>query len=379
MLCALLSLASAEKILGRAEPIPSDKCGAAAITYADERLYLFALSEDSVVWYKFQKQEGGWSVWRPLADRRKMSSGPKPVRHSNGTLQVYARGSDRKFYISTMTSLNEWSDWSSPFGDATFLSPPAPVVTSAGSTLLFGISTTTHSVLYTESTPITSDLLEWSGWADLGGEATGPVAILLDSEALIHVFIRGINRALWHLSETYSHENGKKWGAWECLGGVLASAPRVPVSLNGANLVEIYGRAADKALWHRTQVSSLDATSVEWGAWQSLGGVLASGPSIAQTDDGLGQVFARATDKAIYFKSQFQNEHDEVSFTQWHTLGGMFSTTPSILVRSDGLIDIFARGIDKAIWHSHQTESVNGTRTFSSWHSLGGHTRKYTC
>jgi hypothetical protein len=107
VLCVLLSLASAEKILGRAEPIPSDKCGAAAITYADERLYLFALSEDSVVWYKFQKQEGGWSVWRPLADRRKMSSGPKPIRHVNGTIQVYARGADRKFYVSTMTSINE--------------------------------------------------------------------------------------------------------------------------------------------------------------------------------------------------------------------------------------------------------------------------------
>jgi hypothetical protein len=171
----------------------------------------------------------------------------------------------------------------------------------------------------------------------------------------------------------------KKWGSWECLGGVLASAPKVPVTLNGANMVEIYARAADKALWHRSQFSSLDSSSVEWGAWKSLGGVLASGPSVALTDDGLGQVFARATDKAIYFKEQVTVDSDEVSFTQWHTLGGMFSTTPSLLVRADGLIDIFARGIDKAIWHSHQTENVNGTRSFSSWHSLGGHTRKYTC
>jgi hypothetical protein len=110
----------------------------------------------------------------------------------------------------------------------------------------------------------------------------------------------------------------------------------------------------------------------------SLGGVLASGPAVALNDDGMGDVFARATDKAIYFKSQFEDENGEPHFTQWHTLGGMFSSTPSVVVRADGMIDVFARGVDKAIWHSHQVET-NGTRVFSSWHSLGGHTRKFTC
>jgi len=89
-------------------------------------------------------------------------------------------------------------------------------------------------------------------------------------------------------------------------------------------------------------------------------------------------VFARATDKAVYFKSQFEDENGDIHFTQWHSLGGMFSATPNVIVRSDGTVDIFARGIDKAIWHSHQIET-NGTRTFTSWHSLGGHTRKFAC
>jgi hypothetical protein len=376
--CLLVSLASAEKLLGRAEPIPSDKCGANVITFDDERLYVFSLSEDSVVWYKFQKPEGGWSTWRPLADRKKMSSGPKPIRHSNGTLQVFARGADRQYYVTTMTSLNEWSDWSSPFEARTFLSPPVPVVTAAGSCVVFGVSVDTHSVWSSESTPITSDALTFSAWQNLGGDATSPPAVLVDAESMIHVFIRGVNRALWHLTEVYTHADGKKWGEWECLGGVMASSPKVPVTLNGVNLVEVYGRAADKALWHRGQATQQEAASVEWSSWLSLGGVLASGPSVALNDDGMGDVFARATDKAIYFKSQFEDENGEVHFTQWHTLGGMFSSTPSVIVRADGLIDVFARGVDKAIWHSHQVES-NGTRTFSSWHSLGGHTRKFTC
>lgn len=338
---------------------------------------MFSLSEDSVIWYKFQKVEGGWSTWRPLADRKKMGSGPKAIRFSNGTLQVFARGTDRKFYQTIMTAENEFSDWAA-ISDDLFTSPPVPVVTPAGSVYLFGISAETHTTHYAESTPISSGELTFSKFADLGTEATSSPAVLVDSEALVHVFIRGTNRGLWHLGEEYSHPGPKKFGEWECLGGVMASSPSVPVTLNGVGLVEVYGRAADKALWHRPQTAQQAGDSVDWATWTSLGGVLASAPAVAINDDGMGDVFARATDKAIYFKSQYEDETGSVHFTQWKTLGGMFSTTPTVVVRADGLFDIFARGVDKAIWHSHQVET-NGTRTFTAWHSLGGHTRKFAC
>lgn len=306
-----------------------------------------------------------------------MNSGPKAVRFPNGTLQVFARGSDRKFYQSTMTADYEWSDWAS-LGETAFLSPPEAVVTSAGSVLVFGVASN-HNVSYSESTPISSGELTFSLFADLGQTATSSVKVLVDSEALVHVFVRGTNRAMWHISEEYTHPGLKQWQPeWECLGGVMASSPSVPVSLNGVGLVEAYGRAADKALWHRPQTAQQAGTSIDWAPWSSLGGVLASGPAVAVNDDGMADVFARATDKAIYFKSQFEDEAGVVHHTPWHTLGGMFSTTPTVVVRADGLFDLFARGVDKAIWHSHQVET-NGTRTFSAWHSIGGHTRKYTC
>jgi hypothetical protein len=374
----MLSQTGGETIQGRLDPIPSDKCGAFVISHEDERLFVFSLSEDSVVWHKFQKPEGGWSTWKPLADRKKVTSGPKALRHANGVMQVFVRGADRRYYVSTMTTLNEWSDWKASFGDAYFLSPPVPVLTASGSVAVFGISAETHTVWYSETGPLGSDVLTFSPWADLGGNATSPPTVTVDAEALLHVFVRGTNRALWHLSETYTYPGPKTWGSWECLGGVLASSPKVPVTLNGVNMVEIYGRAADKALWHRGQIAQQEGNGVSWGSWVSLGGVLASGAAVALNDDGMGDIFARATDKAIYYKSQYEDENGESQFTQWHTLGGMFSSTPTVVVRADGLLDVFARGVDKAIWHSHQMET-NGTRTFSSWHSLGGHTRKFTC
>merc|ERR1712110_973062 len=116
-------------IASRVEPIPTDKCAASVLTGDDDQLYVFSLSEDSVIWYKFQKKQDGWSTWRPLADRKKMGSGPKAVRFANGTL----------------------------IADATFSSPPVPVVTTSGTVALFGTSADTHSTLYAESTAITSD------------------------------------------------------------------------------------------------------------------------------------------------------------------------------------------------------------------------------
>merc|ERR1711991_220013 len=133
LIAALCAVACATRV----KPIPTDKCAASVVTHDDDRLYVFSLSEDSVVWYKFQKMEGGWSTWRPLADRKKMGSGPKAVRFVDGTLMVFARGTDRKYYSTTMTAENEFS---------------------------------------------------FSEFADLGQEATSSPAVLVDAEGLVHVF-----------------------------------------------------------------------------------------------------------------------------------------------------------------------------------------------
>eukprot|EP00298_Acanthocystis_sp_HF-20_P009600 c18401_g2_i1.p1 GENE.c18401_g2_i1~~c18401_g2_i1.p1 ORF type:complete len:384 (-),score=187.19 c18401_g2_i1:1061-2212(-) len=376
ILFGLVMIVSAEKILGRAEPIPTDTCGSSVVSSENGKLFLFSLSQDSVVWYKSEQPEG-WSKWKLLAGKVKMTSGPKPIRYANGTIQVFARGVDRRYYVSTLIG-EVWSEWDSPFGDATFVSPPVPIVSASGSCLLFGISTETHSVWLTQSTPINSDGMSYSPWVNLGGNATSSPSVLLDSEAFFHVFIRGPNRALWHLSESYSDQGIKSWGSWECLGGVLASGPKIPTSLNGVHLVEVYARAADKALWHRAQTATQDGESAKWGSWVSLGGVLSSGPGVSVTDDGTSIIFVRATDKGLYFKSQFEDTTGEIQFTEWVSLGGSFASTPTTISRADGSIDIFARGIDQAIWHTRQIE-INGTRTFTSWGSLGGHTRRFSC
>lgn len=316
-------------------------------------------------------------MWRPLADRKKMASGPKAVRFPNGTIAAFARGTDRKFYHTVMTNSNEFSDWKA-IDDTPFVSPPSAVITSAGQVLVFGVHADTHTTHYTESTPLSSGQLTFSPYADLGQEATSAPSVVVDAEGLVHVFIRGTTRCVYHLREIYNHPGPKVFGEWEGLGGVMASAPSMPATLNGVNHIEVFGRAADKALWHRSQTAQQSGEGAEWAPWVSHGGVLASGPAVAINDDGLAEVFTRATDKAIYYRSQLVDEAGVVKYSNWYTLGGMFSTTPHVLVKSDGMLFLTARGVDKAIWYSYQSE-VNGTRTFSSWKTMGGHTRKYPC
>ena len=73
-------------------------------------------------------------------------------------------------------------------------------------------------------------------------------------QALLHVFVRGPDRALWHKRQLGSHRSRQViWDDWQCLGGVLASAPAIPSSLNGVNMVETVVRASDRAFWHKQQ------------------------------------------------------------------------------------------------------------------------------
>merc|ERR1712174_14218 len=38
----------------------------------------------------------------------------------------------------------------------------------------------------------------WTKWTSMGGHFSTAPSVLTDSEGLIHVFVRGMDRALWH-------------------------------------------------------------------------------------------------------------------------------------------------------------------------------------
>jgi len=224
--------------------------------------------------------------------------------------------------------------------------------------------------------------LGWHDWVSLGGTLTSSPEALIDNEGLIHIFARGMNRALLHKHTVINETYHISWSPWESLGGNLASAPHAVTVTNSVGFVEIFARAADKGLWRKRQVldpENLDEP-VKWSVWEALGGIFSSGPAGIVNSNGNLDIFGRGTDKAIWHKQQIlTNDEGTEDWTLWESLGGIVSTTPSVAKEDEGLVHVFTRGVDRAIWAKYQVRGPNSTVTWTPWYSLGARTLKYSC
>jgi len=374
---AASALAVTEMEESQLEPvdIPRDKCGCAVSAHEDERLVVFAMGQDSQIYHKFQTGPEEWSSWSSLGGTFK--GGPEIVRSANSKLVLFARGSDKAIWTKSQLHPNgeSWTPWTSLGGK--FSSSSKGILNSEGFLHIFAKNFGDNALMHKFQFANTNGTC-WSDWASLGGSLTSMPSVLLDAESLLHVFVRGPDRALWHKRQLGSHQpRSVVWDEWKSLGGVLASAPRVPLTLNAVNLLEIFVRASDKAFWYKYQ-SAGHEKGVKWNDWAPLGGVFASGPSAVLNADNLVEVFGRGADKGIWHKAQFVNQNGTVAWGKWTSLGGMVSTGPAVKLSADGLVNVFVRGVDKNIWHKAQ-KVVNDTISFGAWKSLGGNAKSFAC
>jgi hypothetical protein len=79
-------------------------------------------------------------------------------------------------------------------------------------------------------------------WIDTGGSITG--RIFVTSLGNLYAFARGTDNALWTNAQT---SPDGPWGAWTSLGGVLASDPAA--EFNGKDALEAFVVGSDGALW----------------------------------------------------------------------------------------------------------------------------------
>jgi hypothetical protein len=88
------------------------------------------------------------------------------------------------------------------------------------------------------------------------------------------------------------------------------------------------------------------------GAWSSLGGILASPPSVGTNQDGRLEVFARGQDDKIWHISQ-SNRISPNNWSDWEQLPGeqTFRNTVGVVRNNWNKLEIFARGRDNEIWH----------------------------
>merc|ERR1712167_91672 len=204
--------------------IPKDTCGVRAIINEERKVELFSLSLEKTLLHKRQISCGNWTSWNDLGGS--FASGPHVVKNSRGQLEIYVRGTDKAIYrkVSKDKCGEEWSKWQCLGGK--FSTPPEAILNSEGYIHVFarGID---RAVWHLAQLKQDANNVTWSDWTSMGGIVTSSPAIMLDSEGLLHVFARGITR------------------------GLVASGPKMPVVSSAVNLLVVYVRGADKAMWRK--------------------------------------------------------------------------------------------------------------------------------
>ena len=138
---------------------------------------------------------------------------------------------------------------------------------------------------------------------------------------------------------------------WESLGGLLTSGPDVCSWAQGR--LDVFARGEDNALWHIWFDGG-------WSGWESLGGLLTSDPTAVSWSNGRIDVFARGEDNALW------HIWFDGGWSGWESLGGLLTSGPDVCSWAQGRLDVFARGEDNALWH------IWFDGGWSGWESLGG-------
>jgi hypothetical protein len=348
-------------------------------------LEAFALSTTGKIMHTFQRTGKGWEPWAPLylsgEPAISFRSGPVLVRASDGRLEIFANAEDSSIYHKYQLAPNGgagWSPWLQIADSAGMEGPPAAVLSSEGSMQLF--SRSAHKSLMYNAQLANASGVYWAGWQTLSGELRGSPSAVVDSESMLHVFVRGVQSQLFEKTELADPATGAlAWSRWQCLSGSLASHPNVPSVLNGANLLEVYARHDDGAIWFKKQHAT-DTTPYEvlWSDWHSLGGPgeagggFGSGPSVAHSPvcDGVVELFARASSGAIHHKRQ--STHGSSQWSLWTSLGGKAASTPASLYTSGGELHAFFLGTDGQVYHTMRDATC--AKQLSSWNATANAT-----
>jgi hypothetical protein len=240
---------------------PGSNCGGSgqaepAITsWGQGRLDLFVCGSNSHLWHRWWDSNVGWSAWEDMGGV--LTSPPSAVSWEPNRIDVVARAQYGEIYHWAWNG----SSWSNE--NIQGVSKGAPSVSSRGKAMLDVFVRGTDDALWIKSLyPGTG----WTGWNKVGGGLSAAPSSVSWGSNRIDVIVRGTYNDYWH-----AWWAGSSWN-WENLGGSFTSPPAV--SSRGVNALDVYGRGTYGDLWHRTLIPG-----VGWAAWENMGGYMTSGPS----------------------------------------------------------------------------------------------------
>jgi hypothetical protein len=313
----------------------------------------------------------GWTGWAALGGQ--LSSGRLAVAPNlDGRLELFAPSAGPEgpelVHIWQTSPNGDWSDWSSlgaPPGE--FISGIA-VSHNADGRLEAFVRVGLMSVGVLWHVWQTAAGGGWSSWDDLGGElGAHVVAAAQNEDGRLEVFAISPGGTLQHIWQT-SPDDG--WSEWEDLSAPPGAAltAGLAVDRNADGRLEVFAVATDGALWHVWQ----EAPNSGWSDWDDLGspaGLTTAELTVGQNQDGRLEVFAIA-DNTLWHRWQTAAGG---AWDDWSSLGapagGVAVGAPAVGQNADGRLEVFAVESGAAVWHIWQTSPNDD---WSDWDTLGG-------
>jgi hypothetical protein len=123
---------------------------------------------------------------------------------------------------------------------------------------------------------------------------------------------------------------------WQSLGGELTEAPGVASTVE--NRLDVFARATNNALYRRKW------TGKTWTDWEELGGRIASAPAAVSWGAGRLDVFMRGEDNRLW---QWWSDGQQ---NGWQQLDGELTSAPAVASQEQGSLDVFARATDMTLY-----------------------------
>lgn len=246
-------------------------------TDSEGLIHVFVRGMDRALWHKMQKRldDGtlGWHDWNSLGGT--LTSTPQAMVDSEGLMHVFSRGMNRAL-LHKQTVFNEtyhvsWTSWESLGGN--LASAPKSVALGDSVNFIEIYARAADKGLWRKRQVLDIENMDfpvkWSMWEALGGVfSSGPDAIV-NANGNLDVFARGTDKSIWHKQQVLSSDQGAEdWTAWASLGGIVSTTPSAVKEEEG--LVHVFARGVDRAIWAKYQVRGANST-VSWTPWYSLG------------------------------------------------------------------------------------------------------------
>jgi hypothetical protein len=263
------------------------------------------------------------SNWERLSEPSDQTSfeAPAVARNADGRLEAFVGGGGVWHAWQTAPGSDFWTGWQS-FGE-----PPEPVASQLalvpnkdGRLELFTLDF--HAAVWHSWQTTPGD--DWTGWHSLGTPSdevslmlVDPPVVTRNEDGRLELFMRGNDEGLWHC---WQREAGSRpWALWSPLGSpsdqVKLSGPPM-VARNRDGRLEVFAKASDGAIWHRWQQA---AGAGPWAAWSSLGTIEGSGElsvGVGAHADGQLALFAVRTDSG-----HIQERHQTAPNNGWSAWG----------------------------------------------------------